>query len=295
MCVATTAVVAVFFVGGCAATSGADTATVGADAAGSGHERAPAERQTRQEALREAEHVLASVPVPDGAHRVRAGEVPPLARQTTFLGGPNKAVTRSGFWQVPAEAKELADWYTVNPPIEMNTEGGPHGVGGSRNSDGSWSDDVFYDGLPDGKASHSSVLVQVTPVAGRAGVRITVYSNWQPARHERTLAPRDATAARIVVTHDGHRRVTTISKAEELSRLVRTYNSLPGTHALGHSCPMSVHTTSYRLTFVSPTREISALLVDSCDSAWLVRADGKPLRPALENDGLTELLDDLVS
>jgi hypothetical protein len=293
MYVAMTCVGAVFVLGGCAATSGADTAASGADTAASGADTA--ERQTRQEAAHEAEHVLASVSVPDGAHRVPAAEVPPLVRSTTFLGGPNKAVTRSGFWLVRADANELADWYAVNAPVGMNTEGGAHGVGGSRNSDGSWSDEVFYDGLPDGNASHSSVLVQVTPVADQAGVRVTVYSYWQPARHPRSFAPQDVTSARVVVTHDRRRRVATVSKAEEVSRLVRTYNSLAGTHALPHSCPASLHTTTYRLTFISPTREVSAFFSGSCDSAWWVSADGTQARPVLENDGLTELLDDLVS
>jgi hypothetical protein len=295
LCVAVTCAVAAFVLVGCAATSGADTSTSGADTATSGAARLPRERQTRQDAAREVKQALASAPVPDGARRVPAKEVPPLARSTSFLSGPNKSVTRSGFWLVPTHAKNLARWYAVNPPHGMSTEGGPHGVGGSRNSDGSWSYEVAYNGLSHGEASHSSALVDVTPVADQSGVRVTVYSYWQPARHPRSFASQDVTTARIVVTRDRHRKVVTVSKAEEISRLVRTYDSLPGTHALPHSCPLILHTTTYRLTLISPKRELSALLPPSCDSAWWIHLDGKPLRPALENDGLAELIDDLVS
>jgi hypothetical protein len=252
-------------------------------------------RQSRQDAEREAERVLASMPVPDGARRVRSAEVPPLARLTTFLGGLDKSVTRSGFWLVPKGAQELADWYTLNPPVGMTTDGGPHAVGGSRNSDGSWSEELIYDGLADDQASHSSAFVQVTPVAGQAGVRITVYSSWQPARHPQSFAsPDNVTAVKLVVTRNGHRSITTISKAEDIARLARVYNALPGTHALAHSCPASLGRTAYRLTFVSPTREVSAFFAGSCDSAWWITVDGQPLKPALGNDGLTAVIDDLV-
>jgi hypothetical protein len=259
------------------------------------------DRQTRQDAAREAEQVLASMPMPDGARRAQVTEVSPLARLTTFLGGLDKSVTRSAFWLVPTDPQDLADWYTLNPPAGMDTDGGPHSVGGSRNSDGSWSEEMIYDGLPDGQASHSSALVQVTPVAGQAGVRITVFSSWQPARKPQSFAPDDVPAVTLVVTRNGHRTISTIDDAGDVSRLVRVYNSLPGTHALAHSCPASMGATTYRLTFDSATREVSAYFAGSCDSAWWVRVNGKPVAPALANnsaagegDGLTSLIDDLT-
>jgi hypothetical protein len=253
------------------------------------------DRQSRQDAIREAEQVLASMPVPDGARRVPPTAVPPLVKLTEFIGGLDKAVTRSGYWLVPASPHELADWYTLNVPAGMRSDGGPHGVGGSRNADGSWSDEAILDGRPDGPASHSSALVQVTPVADQAGVRVTVFSSWQPARRRRSFAPDDVTAAKVVVTRNGHRRVTTISNAADVSRLVSAYDSLPGTAAIAHSCPASLDRTAYRLTFASPTREVSAFFAGSCDSAWWVTVDGNSAKPALANDGLTELIDDLVT
>ena len=258
--------------------------------------RVRAENQRRkQEAGREAERVLASMPVPDGGLRVRAVDVPPLARSSTFLGGPNESVTGSGFWLVPAHPRQLADWYTLNPPPSMTTEGGPHGVGGSRNTDGSWSQELIYDATPTGPVGHSSALVQVTPVGDRSGVRITVYTYWSPARPLRSFAPDDVTAVRIVVVHNGQRKVTTVDSASDIARLVRTYDALAGTHALVHSCPFMPNRTQYRITFVSATREISAFFSGSCDSAWQVSLDGKPLDPALGDDGrLTSLVSELA-
>jgi hypothetical protein len=226
---------------------------------------------------------------------------------TTFIAGPDKSLIRSGFWLVPTAGHKLADWYTMNPPRGMRTHGGPHAVSRSLNNDGSMSDEVYYDGLAKGQASHSAVLVQVTPVGDRAGVRTTVFSYWQPGRHPRSFAPRDTTSAKIVVFHD-HRRlgddhlrrsrkVTIVSKAEEVSELRRAYNSLLGTHDVPHSCPSNLlaDTIDRRLTFIGPSRKVSAYLIgDFCGSPWKVTVDGKQLRPKLENVGLANLLDDLT-
>ena len=255
------------------------------------------ENQRRQQAAgREAERVLASMSVPAGAQRVRGADVPPLARSSSSLGGPDESVTRTGFWLVPAEAKQLADWYTLNPPPGMTPDGGPHAVGGSRNTDGSWSQEVIYNATSTGPAPHSSALVQVTPVGDHAGVRITVYTSWSPARPAQSFAPGDVTAVRMVIIRNGHRSVTTIDASSDIARLVHTYNALPGTRALAFSCPFMAHTASYRITFISLTREVSAHLLGSCDSAWQVSVDGKPLDPALGDEGrLTRLISELVN
>jgi hypothetical protein len=234
------------------------------------------------------------MPVPDGARRVRSADVPPLARLTTFLGGSDKSITRSGFWLVPADPQELADWYTLNPPVGMTTDGGRQSVGGSRNSDGSWSEELIYDGLAGDDVSHSSALVQVTPAAGQAGVRITVFSSWQPARRPQSYVGDDVTAVRLVVTRNGIPSVAVIDKADDIARLERAYNALPGTHAIPHSCPATMGRTTYRVTFVSPTREVSASFAGSCDSAWWVTVDGQPLKPELLNSGLTTAIDQLM-
>jgi hypothetical protein len=301
---------AVVVLGGCMHTSDADTPPSPAPTTGDqqpggrrvgdeqGQGSFPLERQTREDAGREAKQVLASMPVPESAQRVGSAQVPPLATLMTFIGGSsNKSLTRSGFWLVPTATRELADWYTIHPPTGMHTAGGPHSVGGSLNSDNSWSDQIYYDPAPNGHATHSAALVEVTPVAEQAGVRITVFTYWQPARHRPSLAPDHVTSAKIVVTHGRHRKVTTttITDAAQISQLVRTFNSLPGTHGLTHSCPPNFYPTTYRLTLSGPSREVSASLIkDYCGSAWRVSGDGKRLRPQLQDDGLSHLLDDLV-
>jgi hypothetical protein len=248
-------------------------------------------RESRENAAREAERVLASMPVLDGAERVGARDVPPLARASGGLSGSNRSVTRTGFWLVSADSQELADWYTLNLPPGMFSDGGPHGVGGSRNTDGSWSEDVIYDGQRGGPASHSSALVQVTPVGNRAGVRITVYTSWRPARPLLSFAPEDVTAVRVVITHNGHRRVTIVRAPSDVARVVRTYDGLRGTHGFIYSCRMSQDRTEYRITFVSPTRKLSAWSQGACESPWRLKVDGTPIEPALEDgDRLTGLL-----
>ena len=218
---------------------------------------------------------------PARARRRRA----PAREELGSLGGPDESVTRTGFWLVPAEAKQLAHWYTLNPPPGMTPDGGPHAVGGSRNTDGSWSQEVIYNATSTGPAPHSSALVQVTPVGDHAGVRITVYTSWSPARPAQSFAPGDVTAVRMVIIRNGHRSVTTIDASSDIARLVHTYNALPGTRALAFRCPFMAHTASYRITFISLTREVSAHLLGSCDSAWQVSVDGKPLDPALGDEG----------
>jgi hypothetical protein len=251
-----------------------------------------AENQRReQEAGREAERVLASMPTPNGANRVRPADVPPLTKSATFLDWGDQPVTRSGFWLVAAQPRQLAQWYALNPPPGMTPEGGSQGVGGGRNTDGSWSQQVIYDATRTGPASHSSALVQVTPIGNRAGVRITVYTSWSPARPLQSFAPHDVTAIQIVVVHNGQRQTTTVDSATDIAPLVHAYNALAGAHTSFQSCPYVRNPTQYQMTFVSATREISAVSSGSCDTAWHVTLDGKPIDPPLAHNGrLTSLI-----
>jgi len=244
-----------------------------------------ADRASELAAGAEAQRVLESIPQRSGAERVSARDVPPLETSTTGLSGSDATVTRDGFWLVPGQAEELADWYSAHPPDGMHADGGPHSVGGSSNSDGSWSFDTILDAVPGGPAGHSSVLIQVTPIASESGVRITVYTAWSPARRLASYTPDDVTSVRIVDGRNGNTPLAEITDPADIARLRTAYDAMPGTAGHQTHCRALPDFVGYRLIFVSPTRPVRIEHTGYCMPTWSVWVDGEPVLPAVRDPG----------
>ena len=261
------------------------TATTTSDPADDEARVQAADRASELAAGAEADRVLESIPQRLGAERVTAHDIPPLETSTAGMSGPEATVTRDGFWLVPDDAEELADWYSTHPPDGMHVDGGPHSVGGSSNSDGSWSFDTILDGESGGPASHSSVFMQVTPFASGSGVRITVYTSWSPARRLTSYTPDDVTAVRIVDARNGNKLLAVVTDPADIARLRTAYDALPGTAGHQTLCPALLDFVGYRLTFVSPTRTVRVEHTGYCQPVWSVWVDGDPLEPAVRDTG----------
>jgi hypothetical protein len=254
-----------------------------------------ADRASELAAGQEADRVLEAIPQQAGAQRVTAAEVPPLETSTAGMSGSEATVTRDGFWLVAGDAEGLADWYSTHPPDGMHADGGPHSVGGSSNSDGSWSFDTILDAEQGGPASHSSVFIQVTPVGSGSGVRITVYTSWSPARRLTSYTPDDVTSVRIVDTRNGNELLAVVTDPADIERLRTAYDTLPGTAGHQTLCPALLDFVGYRLTFVSPTRTVRVEHTGYCQPVWSVWVDGDPVEPAvLDTDGFQALVESVV-
>lgn len=262
--------------------SGAEaTGTVKASVDAGGDTQELQDQRDQLSAEHEAALLLAAMPVPAGAQAVPGSQVPPLAHPSTSLSGPDLLVNHTAFWLVPQrDSHALADWYTLHPPKGLSSS--PHAIGGSRNADGSYSDDVFYNG--EGSHSGAAAIVEVTPVGSRSGVRVTVYTSWRPSRTSASFAPADVSSVQIEVTSDAKTRTFTVRDARSIRQLRHEFNALLGTHGVSHSCPMQLHPFDYVLIFIGRGHRLAAHLPPSCMPAWTVTADGVGVQPALQND-----------
>lgn len=240
------------------------------------------DQRSERAAERQGSLLLAAMPRPAGSQSASASQVPALAHTGLSLSGPDLSPTQVGFWLVPVrDVHALADWYSLHPPAGMTSEA--HAIGEGRDADGSYSDDVFYNGDPSGPAPGSAAVIELAAVGSNVGVRITVYTSWSPARPTASMAPADVSAVRIDVTTDAKTRSVSVRDPARIAQLVHAYNALPGTHGFAHSCPLQLHQTSYRLTFLGATGSVVATLSASCTPMWTVSANGASLDPALTN------------
>jgi hypothetical protein len=181
-------------------------------------------------------------------------------------------------------------------------DGDAGGVGGSRNADGSWSDETTFDYASGPSVSdHASLasLVQVTPQGTGVGIRVTVFGSYRPGRPAASFA-RGVTSVHIRVAdsvmgrHGGRPRVSHRSfnlAQSQLEHVVTRFNALPGGAPLGMRCLMPMATRTYRLTFETRSGTLSVVGTTGCGSALTVRRDGRVVPPDVDGSDFYGFLD----
>lgn len=242
--------------------------------------------------------------LPGGSREVRAEQVPALTKLTSFIGpGVGHNFTRSAFFLAPGEAHEVALWFAAHPPAGSWSDGGPTGVGGSRNADGSWSDEADFDyrlsRQTTDRASLAS-LVQVTPVGDGVGIRVTVFGSWRPGRPAASYVS-GVTSVRVHLTDERlqrhprtSHRTWTFTAPGGVGRIVARYNSLPGGGAVGMSCPMPLERRTYRISFTTASGPVTAVGTSFCGDLVTVRREGHTVPPTVDGSRLFPFLDDLL-
>jgi hypothetical protein len=270
-------------------------------------------RANRAIAERLADEALAQLraradQLPGGPREVGAGKVPALTELRSFIGpGVGHGFTRSAFFLAPGEAHEVASWFAAHPPVGSSSESDPTAVGGSRNADGSWSDEAMFD-YPSGPeiSDHASLasLVQVTPQGSGVGIRVTVFGSYRPGRPAASFAHGvNAVEIRVtdwVIGRNGGRPTTTrhhwtLSSPTKVGRIVSRYDALPGGAAVGMSCPMPRATRTYRLTLQTSSGPLTVTGRTGCGAALSVRREGRLVPPLVDSGDFFGFLNRLLS
>lgn len=253
--------------------------------------RVRAENQRRKDAaIRKAERILASMPLPEGAAPVSARHVRPLKIRS--IGGAS-FVTRVAYYSVPRSPVGLAEWFTRRPPPGMGVEGEPDRVlRYTRNSH--WFESIDLASRRQWTA-FATAGVTITPIAAPkfmssrrwfAGIRISVTTAWRPVRPASTYTPDDVTEVRILSTYerftDRKPQRTVVSDPDDIARLRDAYDALEGAIPYVHSCPF-VDGTNYRVMFVGETRTVRTEF-SPCYSVWSVVVQGEHVEPDLTED-----------
>jgi hypothetical protein len=245
--------------------------------------------------------------LPGGVREVRAGAVPALTRLVTFIGpGVGHDFTRSAFFEAPGDAHAVASWFAAHPPVGASSEADPTAVGGSRNADGSWSDEALFD-YPSGDdvSDHASLAsqVQITPQGHGVGIRVTVFGSYRSGRPAASFA-HDVDTIRVRVTdrvmgrNGGRTRITLHTRTltpSQIQRVVSQFNALPGGGPFGMSCPVPRATRTYRLAFDTSSGTLTAAFSIPCGGGIWVRRDGRDVPPMVDAAGFVEFLDALLA
>ena len=244
--------------------------------------------------------------LPGGVEPATAKEVPGLAQQNVSLGGGGNQVLRSAFFLADdADTKALAGYVAAHPPASFTTDGyepgEPNaGVGGSSNLDGTWSDEVIWDGPDLGLDAPGgvSLLVQLTPTAGRTGIRLTAFGTWWPARPAASYLDEEVTSIEVTYRRGGmhpaaRSHTVTVRRADRIQALVSAYNRLPGWPESFHSCPYMGTPDRLVATFHTADHTVSLRWAEGCYGIWEARVDGRRVPPYLTN--ALDLRDRLVA
>ena len=258
--------------------------------------------QNRAYGVRLADRLLALVGAraPKGARRVSAGATGPLRKLNTFpVSAPGHSIRRSAFFLVPGDAHELARWYVRHPFRGWEADGAKEsdpesGVGGGRLANGGWSYDVFYyrPNSDDDRAS-AGVQVQTAQLGRDAGVRVTIFVDWMPARPlESFVSEVDRVTFRKYSAQHPYGapvREEHVTSAAHVRSLSDAFNALPGSAGYFGSCPW-FRWPRYVVVFHTAQGRVRVEQRPNCGGSWHVRRSGTDVSPLLGYSGRWERL-----
>jgi hypothetical protein len=234
--------------------------------------------------------------LPGGVRPATSGDVRGLRRQNVSLGAGDQIMRSAFFLADDPDTKALANYVAAHPPKAFTTDGyepgEPNaGVGGSSNLDGSWSDEVFWNGPDLGLDAPGgvSLLVQLTPTGGRTGIRLTAFGSWWPARPALSYLDDPVTSIDVTYRKGGGfdavppTRTATLTDAAVIRRLVSSYNQLPGWPESFHSCPFMGAPERLVAVFHTADHDLTLRWAEGCYGIWEVKVDGRRVPPYLTN------------
>jgi hypothetical protein len=248
----------------------------------------------RAQAVREAKRILRAVPDYPGAQPSSAAELPELRQLPTSTGVPHYTVTTSRWWVAGGTSpRAVARWYAAHPARGFMSEG-PPGYSSGTSAPTIYFVEFRRRGPELITPTGASIVVDSTRTAHGVGIRATVEVVWPPARPAASYVS-GATSIDVQVTtthlNPGPRSSTqhyTITDPRRITAIEDVFNGLQGSPPFVINCPAITNTVVHRVTFHSPSGDLTATGGGSCGDGLTISRDGHTIEPALA--GLNRLV-----